>query len=179
MLISNCPNLERLCLSGIHTDTSLLIFRNGDWAKLRRLTIKGNMILLPPENSENDQTSHLCYFLARHKSLQSLWLSLVKLPALPFMPNLLSIGWNVSVKRNSLSFLPEPLLSRIQNLRLSIRDIGPMARMESLETLAISISLEIPSYLGEFFQGLPNLRKLCVKVKDLFNPGELGVRRFS
>lgn len=166
MIVQRCPNLEDLCLYAPSQESYCLsILERGNWPKLRRLYLLGRLVFIEQDESVTleEQKTIASNFFRRHTGIQSLLLNV------PFFPTFLfdfsfkllrSISWRVSVTSNVTSLLSRLDLSRVLHYRTNTRDIDPLARMDSLETLHIKIGPTLPSDLKDFIQNAPNLKKL-------------------
>lgn len=166
MIIEKCPNLEDLYLYAPSRQTFCLpILERGHWPKLRRLTLEGNLVFVAQNESFEEKKAVATNFFHRQTNLESLLLDIPSLPTSLFdfsLQMLRSISWTVSVASNLSSMLSHFDLSRIIHYQTSTRDIDPLARMDSLETLKINVGPTPPPDLQLFFRNAPNLKKLSL-----------------
>lgn len=170
MLVVACPNLEDLCLSLYDTRACRcpLIFHQGNWKKLRRLTLRGSPSFLPPSSHEEAQ-SIAANFFQRHTSLECFLVNANFSP--PFIPDsslpmLRSLSWRTYSRTSMSSFLSKPALSRLVHCETRIKLFDFAARMENLENLQIILAQEPvsdSSSIRDFpLENAPNLRKLQI-----------------
>lgn len=173
MLIYKCPNLEDLFLyaSTTHCHCSAVL-ETATWPKLRRLTLRGHIILFPDHTTSSQKNTIAINFFRRHANLECLQVLSTSFPArpsrqdlssLPDLTKLRSVYWDGKLTSKPSYFLFPSCLTRLVHYRVGSYEFDVALSMLSLKTLRFTFANWLPSKLPQFLENAPNLQKLSLE----------------